>query len=92
MHNEKVEKKREILNRLVHLMGETIKEEISKAPFVALMLDPTSELSNAVQFSFVVRFATVALVFTVFEKKDALKDLFDDIVDHHEEFDDSAIL
>ncbi|KAJ4924772.1 hypothetical protein JOQ06_003723 [Pogonophryne albipinna] len=32
------------------------------------------------------------LVCTVFEKKDALKDLFDYIVEHHEEFDDAAIL
>ncbi|KAJ4936913.1 hypothetical protein JOQ06_001498 [Pogonophryne albipinna] len=39
-------------------MGETIKEEISKAPFVALMLDETTDVSNAAQLSFVLRFVT----------------------------------
>ncbi|KAJ3587858.1 hypothetical protein NHX12_011453 [Muraenolepis orangiensis] len=39
-------------------MGEIIKEEISKAPFVALMLDETSDVSNAAQLSFVLRFVT----------------------------------
>ncbi|KAJ4925086.1 hypothetical protein JOQ06_017824 [Pogonophryne albipinna] len=124
-------------------MGETIKEEISKAPFVALMLDETTDVSNAAQLSFVLRFVTDSGVkerFIKFEdvtgkkraedvaamalgfleehgcmgklvaqcydgaavmasglngvqaKKDALKDLFDYIVEHHEEFDDAAIL
>ncbi|KAF3834237.1 hypothetical protein F7725_025441, partial [Dissostichus mawsoni] len=68
------------------LMGETIKEEISKAPFVALMLDETSDVSNAAQLSCVLRFVTDSGVkerFVKFEDKDALKDLFEYIVEHH---------
>ncbi|KAF3841503.1 hypothetical protein F7725_007365 [Dissostichus mawsoni] len=76
-------------------MGETIKEEISKAPVVALMLDETSDVSNAAQLSCVLRFVTDSGVkerFVKFEDKDALKDLFEYIVEHHDEFDDAAIL
>ncbi|KAF3842570.1 hypothetical protein F7725_024521, partial [Dissostichus mawsoni] len=83
------------------VMGETIKEEISKAPFVALILDETSDVSNAAQLSCVLRFVTDSGVkerFVIFEdigrfeKKDALKDLYEYIVEHHNEFDDAAIL
>ncbi|KAF3847096.1 hypothetical protein F7725_020124, partial [Dissostichus mawsoni] len=105
MHNEN----NDLISAVAEVMGETIKEEISKAPFVALMLDETSDVSNAAQLSCVLRFVTDSgvkerfvkfedvtgkkrFVCTVFEKKDALKDLFEYIVEHHEEFDDAAIL
>ncbi|KAF3837657.1 hypothetical protein F7725_009425, partial [Dissostichus mawsoni] len=54
MHNEK----NDLISAVAEVMGETIKEEISKAPFVALMLDETSDVSNAAQLSCVLRFVT----------------------------------
>ncbi|KAF3857526.1 hypothetical protein F7725_009385 [Dissostichus mawsoni] len=91
MHNEK----NDLISAVAEVMGETIKEEISKAPFVALMLDETSDVSNAAQLSCVLRFVTDSGVkesFVKFEDKDALKDLFEYIVEHHDKFDDAAIL
>ncbi|KAJ3589718.1 hypothetical protein NHX12_010561 [Muraenolepis orangiensis] len=48
----------DLISAVAEVMGEIIKEEISKAPFVALMLDETSDVSNAAQLSFVLRFVT----------------------------------
>ncbi|KAJ4922465.1 hypothetical protein JOQ06_019560 [Pogonophryne albipinna] len=48
----------DLISAVAEVMGETIKEEISKAPFVALMLDETTDVSNAAQLSFVLRFVT----------------------------------
>ncbi|KAF3844373.1 hypothetical protein F7725_007536 [Dissostichus mawsoni] len=44
---------------------QTIKEEISKAPFVALIMDETSDVSNAAQLSCVLRFVTDSGDFTM---------------------------
>ncbi|KAK1894454.1 Gamma-aminobutyric acid receptor subunit rho-2 [Dissostichus eleginoides] len=60
----------DLISAVAEVMGETIKEEISKAPFVALMLDETSDVSNAAQLSCVLWFVTDSGVkerFVIFE-------------------------
>ncbi|KAK1887866.1 Zinc finger MYM-type protein 1, partial [Dissostichus eleginoides] len=41
----------DLISAVAEVMGETIKEEISKTPFLALMLDETSDVSKAAQLS-----------------------------------------
>lgn len=48
----------DLISAVTNVMGETIKEEIRKAPFVALMLDETSDVSNTAQLSLVLHFVT----------------------------------
>ncbi|KAF3854539.1 hypothetical protein F7725_022594, partial [Dissostichus mawsoni] len=84
MHN----KKNDLISAVAEVMGETIKEEINKTPFLALILDETSDVSKAAQLSCSsVCNSGVKERFVKFEdvtgkkRKDALKDLFE----HHEE-------
>jgi len=52
----------DMISAVADVMGETIKEEIRKAPFISTMLDETSDVSNTAQLSFVLHFVTVVSV------------------------------
>ncbi|KAK9534312.1 hypothetical protein VZT92_009362 [Zoarces viviparus] len=99
-------------------MGEEIRREINQAPFVAVMVDETTDVGNTAQLALVVRYVTVVaqcfdgaadicqqrlprvaptrwqyssrLVNMVFEKRAALPELFVQILEHLDEFDDES--
>ncbi|CAM4596457.1 unnamed protein product [Leuciscus chuanchicus] len=48
----------DLINAIAEVMGEEIKREIKKAPFVAVMVDETTDASNAAQLALVLRYVT----------------------------------
>lgn len=48
----------DLINANAEVMGAEIKREINKAPFVAVMVDETTNVSNAAQLSLVLRYVT----------------------------------
>ncbi|XDV53670.1 hypothetical protein PO909_022108 [Leuciscus waleckii] len=47
-----------LINAIAEVMGEEIKREIKKAPFVAVMVDETTDASNAAQLALVLHYVT----------------------------------
>ncbi len=48
----------DLINAIAEVMGEDIKGEINKAPFVAVMVDEPTDVSNAAQLTLVLRYVT----------------------------------
>ncbi|KAL0968773.1 hypothetical protein UPYG_G00271580 [Umbra pygmaea] len=48
----------DLISAIAEVMGEEIKREISKAPFVAVMVDETTDVSTAAQLALVLRYVT----------------------------------
>ncbi|KAK1903270.1 Zinc finger MYM-type protein 1 [Dissostichus eleginoides] len=69
-------------------MTDSMKEELRKASFVAVMLDETTDISNVAQMSYVLRYVTEDGIKERFFK---YEDVFEHIVDHHTEFDDETV-
>ena len=48
----------DLISAVADVLNDAIKEEINKTPFVSLMMDETSDVSNAAQLSLVLRYVT----------------------------------
>ena len=48
----------DLINAIAEVMGEEMKREINKAPSVAVMVDETTDVSNAAQLALVLRYVT----------------------------------
>nr|XP_032834249.1 zinc finger MYM-type protein 1-like [Petromyzon marinus] len=48
----------DLINAIAEVMGEEIKREINKAPFVTVMVDETTDVSSAAQLPLVLRYVT----------------------------------
>ncbi|KAK0154265.1 Protein ALP1-like [Merluccius polli] len=78
-----------------------MREEVRNMPFVSVMVDETTDVSNTAQMSYVLRYTTdsgvkerffqFGDVCTVYERREELLELFEFIVDNHNDFDDDAV-
>ncbi|XP_034076957.1 zinc finger MYM-type protein 1-like [Gymnodraco acuticeps] len=48
----------DLISAVASVMTDSMKEELRKAPFVAVMLDETTDISNVAQMSYVLRYVT----------------------------------
>ncbi|XP_078146200.1 zinc finger MYM-type protein 1-like [Centroberyx gerrardi] len=48
----------DLISAVASVITESMKEEVRKAPFVAIMLDETTDISNVAQMSYVLRYVT----------------------------------